>query len=143
MKINRSGSAVWSGGLKDGKGAISTQSGALNAYPYGFASRFEGVPGSNPEELIGAAHAACFTMALSMILGEAGLSAEKMETTAVVTLEQQEGGFAVTASKLTLKAKIPGADEAAFQELAGKAKANCPISKLLDTQIGLDAELLG
>ncbi|EQA99007.1 osmotically inducible protein OsmC [Sphingobium wenxiniae] len=143
MKINRSGSAVWSGGLKDGKGAISTQSGALNAYPYGFASRFEGVPGSNPEELIGAAHAACFTMALSMILGEAGLTAEKMETTAVVTLEQQEGGFAVTASKLTLKAKIPGADEAAFQELAGKAKANCPISKLLDTQIGLDAELLG
>jgi len=143
MKINRSGSAVWSGGLKDGKGAISTQSGALNAYPYGFASRFEGVPGSNPEELIGAAHAACFTMALSMILGEAGLTAEKMETTAVVTLEQQEGGFAVTASKLTLKAKIPGADEAAFQELACKAKANCPISKLLDTQIGLDAELLG
>jgi osmotically inducible protein OsmC len=143
MKINRSGSAVWSGGLKDGKGAISTQSGALNAYPYGFAARFEGVPGSNPEELIGAAHAACFTMALSMILGEAGLTAEKMETTAVVTLEQQAGGFAVTASKLTLKAKIPGADEAAFQELAGKAKANCPISKLLDTQIGLDAELLG
>jgi osmotically inducible protein OsmC len=143
MKINRSGSAVWSGGLKDSKGAISTQSGALNAYPYGFAARFEGVPGSNPEELIGAAHAACFTMALSMILGEAGLTAEKMETTAVVTLEQQAGGFAVTASKLTLKAKIPGADEAAFQELAGKAKANCPISKLLDTQIGLDAELLG
>ncbi|ALR20293.1 OsmC family protein [Sphingobium baderi] len=143
MKINRSGSAVWSGGLKDGKGAISTQSGALNAYPYGFAARFEGVPGSNPEELIGAAHAACFTMALSLILGEAGLTAEKMETAAVVTLEQQEGGFVITASKLTLKAKIPGVDTVAFQELAAKAKANCPVSKLLDTDISLDAELLG
>ncbi|MGC4252042.1 MAG: OsmC family protein [Sphingobium sp.] len=143
MKINRSGSAVWSGGLKDGKGAISTQSGALSAYPYGFASRFEGVPGSNPEELIGAAHAACFTMALSLILGEAGLTAEKMETTAVVTLEQQEGGFAVTASKLTLWAAIPGTDDAAFQELAAKAKANCPVSKLLRADISLDAELLG
>ncbi|BAV64809.1 OsmC family protein [Sphingobium cloacae] len=143
MKINRSGSAVWSGGLKDGKGAISTQSGALSAYPYGFASRFEGVPGSNPEELIGAAHAACFTMALSLILGEAGRTAEKMETTAVVTLEQQEGGFAVTASKLTLRAKIAGLDEAGFQELAAKAKAHCPVSKLLRADISLDAELLG
>ncbi|SCW82219.1 osmotically inducible protein OsmC [Sphingobium faniae] len=142
MKINRSGSAVWSGGLKDGKGAISTQSGALNAYPYGFSSRFEGVPGSNPEELIGAAHAACFTMALSLILGEAGLTAEKMETTAVVTLEQPEGGFAITASKLTLRASIPGVDEARFQELATKAKENCPVSKLLQADIGLDAELL-
>ena len=143
MKINRSGSAVWSGGLKDGKGAISTQSGALDAHPYGFATRFEGVPGTNPEELIAAAHASCFTMALSMILGEAGLTAEKMETNAVVTLEQKDGGFAVTASRLTLKATIPGADDAAFQELAGKAKANCPISKLLNAEISLDAELLG
>ena len=101
MKINRSGSAAWSGGLKDGKGTISTQSGALDAYPYGFATRFEGVPGSNPEELIAAAHASCFTMALSMILGEAGLTAEKMETSAVVTLEKLEDGFAVTASRLS------------------------------------------
>jgi len=142
MKINRSGSAAWSGGLKDGKGTISTQSGALDAYPYGFATRFEGMPGSNPEELIAAAHASCFTMALSLILGEAGLTAEKMETSAVVTLEQQEGGFAITASKLTLKAKIPGADDATFQELAAKAKAGCPVSKLMKADISLDAELL-
>jgi osmotically inducible protein OsmC len=142
MKINRSGSAVWAGGLKDGKGAISTQSGALDAYPYGFATRFEGVPGSNPEELIAAAHASCFTMALSLILGEAGLTAEKMDTTAVVTLEKLDDGFAVTASKLTLKASIPGTDDATFQELAGKAKANCPISKLLNADISLEAELL-
>ncbi|MEJ7934194.1 OsmC family protein [Sphingobium sp. AN558] len=143
MKINRSGSAIWSGGLKDGKGAISTQSGALDAHPYGFATRFEGVPGSNPEELIAAAHASCFTMALSLILGEAGLTADKLETTAVVTLEQQDEGFAITASKLTLKASIPGTDDATFQDLAGKAKANCPVSKLLNAQISLDAELLG
>lgn len=142
MKINRSGSVVWSGGLKDGKGAISTQSGALDAHPYGFAMRFEGVPGTNPEELIAAAHASCFTMALSLILGEAGLTAEKMETNAVVTLEQQEGGFTITASRLTLKATIPGADDARFQELAAKAKANCPVSKLLNAEISLDAELL-
>lgn len=143
MKINRSGSAVWSGGLKDGKGAISTQSGALDARPYGFAMRFEGVPGTNPEELIAAAHASCFTMALSLILGEAGLTADKMETNAVVTLEQKDGGFAITASKLTLKATIPGVDEAQFQELAAKAKANCPVSKVLNADISLDAELLG
>lgn len=143
MKINRSGSAVWSGGLKDGKGTISTQSGALDAYPYGFATRFEGVPGSNPEELIAAAHASCFTMALSLILGEAGLTAEKMETSAVVTLEKLDDGFAVTASHLTLKASIPGTDDATFQELAAKAKAGCPISKLLKADISLEAELLG
>ena len=143
MKINRSGSAVWTGGLKDGKGAISTQSGALDAYPYGFATRFEGQPGSNPEELIAAAHASCFTMALSLILGDAGLTAEKMETSAVVTLERQDDGFAVTASRLTLKATIPGADDATFQDLAAKAKANCPISKLLKAEISLEAELLG
>jgi osmotically inducible protein OsmC len=142
MKINHSGSAVWSGGLKDGKGAISTQSGALNAQPYGFAARFEGVPGTNPEELIGAAHAGCFTMALSLILGEAGLTADKLETTAVVTLEKQEDGFAITAIKLTLKATIPGTDDATFQQLAAKAKANCPVSKLLNAAISLDAELL-
>ncbi|WP_019053380.1 OsmC family protein [Sphingobium xenophagum] len=142
MKINRSGSAVWSGGLKDGKGAISTQSGALDAYPYGFATRFEGVPGSNPEELIAAAHASCFTMALSLILGEAGFTASKMETNAVVTLEKQEDGFAVTASHLTLKASIPDVDESTFQDLAAKAKTNCPISKLLKADISLEAELL-
>lgn len=142
MKINNSGSAVWSGGLKDGRGAISTQSGALDAHPYGFASRFEGVRGTNPEELIGAAHAACFTMALSLILGEAGLTADKLETTAVVTLESQDGGFAITAVALTLKASIAGTDDATFQQLAAKAKAGCPVSKLLKAEISLDAELL-
>lgn len=143
MKINRSGSAVWSGGLKDGKGAISTQSGALDAHPYGFAARFEGVAGTNPEELIGAAHAGCFTMALSMILGEAGLTADKMETKAVVTLEQADGGFAITAIALTLTASIPGTDDATFQELAAKAKANCPVSKLFKAEIKLEATLEG
>src|SRR6476469_920878 len=136
-----SGSAKWQGGIKDGKGAISTKSGALNDYPYGFASRFEGKPGSNPEELIGAAHAACFTMALSLILGEAKLTAEQMETRADVTLEKQGDGFAITSVHLTLNAKVPGADKAKFEDLAGKAKAGCPVSKLLNTKITLDATL--
>jgi osmotically inducible protein OsmC len=141
MKIIRRGSAVWSGGLKDGRGAISTQSGAMKDHPYGFAARFEDKPGTNPEELIGAAHAGCFTMALSLILGEAGLKAEKMETTAAVTLEQGTGGFSIPAIHLTLKAKIPGTDNATFQELAAKAKANCPVSKLMKAAITLDASL--
>lgn len=135
------GSAVWSGGIKDGKGAISTHSGALKDYPYGFASRFEGKPGTNPEELIGAAHAGCFTMALSLILGEEGLTAEKLETRADVTLEKVPDGFAITAVHLTLRAKIPNATDARFQELAGKAKAGCPVSKLLNADITLDAAL--
>ena len=135
------GTAVWHGGLKDGKGAISTKSGALNAYPYGFASRFEGKPGTNPEELIGAAHAGCFTMALSLILGEAGLTAKEMNTRADVTLEKLADGFAITKVHLTLRANIPGCDAAKFQELAGKAKAGCPVSKLLKAEITLDASL--
>ena len=142
MKIKRRGSAVWKGGLKDGKGAITTESGALQAYPYGFASRFEGQRGTNPEELIGAAHAGCFTMALSLILGEAKLVADQMDTSADVTLEQVEGGFAITAVHLTLKAKIPGATQAQFEELAGKAKAGCPVSKLFKADITLDAKLV-
>src|SRR5579871_5698254 len=135
------GTAKWQGGLKDGKGAISTKSGALKDYPYGFASRFEGKPGTNPEELIGAAHSGCFTMALSLILGEAGLTAERMETVAEVTLEKVDDGYAITSVHLTLKAKIPGADQTKFEELAGKAKAGCPVSKLLNTKITLDATL--
>ena len=131
MKIERTASAHWTGGLKDGKGAISTKSGALSAYPYGFASRFEGVAGTNPGELIGAAHAGCFTMALSLILGEAGLTAESLDTTATVTLESVDGGFAITAINLKLTAKVPGTDEAAFNGLANKAKAGCPVSKAL------------
>jgi osmotically inducible protein OsmC len=137
-----SGSAKWQGGIKDGKGAISTKSGALTDYPYGFASRFEGKPGSNPEELIGAAHAACFTMALSLILGEAKLTAEHMETKADVTLEKVADGFAITSVHLALTAKIPGVDKAKFDELTGMAKAGCPVSKLLNTKITLDATLL-
>ena len=142
MKINRHGSAVWSGGIKDGKGAISTESGALKAYPYGFGSRFEGLPGTNPEELIAAAHAGCFTMALSLILGNAKHTAEKMETSAKATLEQVEGGYAITAVHLTLAAKIPGADQATLEKLAGMAKAGCPVSKLLKAEITLNATLI-
>ena len=141
VKINRTASAAWSGGLKDGKGSISTESGALKAYPYGFAARFEGQKGTNPEELLGAAHAGCFTMALSLILSEAKLTATQMDTTAKVTLEQVEGGFAITAVHLTLKAKIPGTDQKTFEELASKAKAGCPLSKVIKATITLDATL--
>lgn len=142
MKINRKASAAWSGGLKDGKGTISTESGALNAHPYGFASRFEGVKGTNPEELLGAAHAGCFTMALSLVLGEAGLTATKLDTSAQVTLEQSGGGFSITAVHLTLRGEVPGADEAKFKEAADKAKVNCPLSKVLNAEITLDAALV-
>ncbi len=140
--MKTSGSAVWSGGIKDGRGAISTASGALQAAPYGFSSRFEGKPGTNPEELIGAAHAGCFTMALSLILGGAGFTAEKMETRAEVTLDKVGDGFAITAIHLDLQARIPGADKAKFEELANKAKVGCPVSKVLNTNITLTATLL-
>nr|WP_238119624.1 MULTISPECIES: OsmC family protein [unclassified Xanthobacter] len=136
------GKAVWSGGIKDGKGAISTASGALSAYPYGFASRFEGQPGTNPEELIGAAHAGCFTMALSGMLGAAGFTAEEMETKAEVTLEKGTDGFTITAVHLTLRAKIPGIAADAFQALAAKAEAGCPVSRVLKADISLDAALV-
>ena len=142
MKIKRRGSAVWQGGLKDGKGTVSTDSGTLKANPYGFGTRFESQKGTNPEELIAAAHAGCFTMALSKILGEANLTAEQMDTSAEVTLEQVEGGFAITAIHLTLKAKVPGADQKTLEELAGKAKAGCPVSKLFKANITLDVTLL-
>jgi osmotically inducible protein OsmC len=135
------GTAHWQGGIKDGKGAISTRSGALEAYPYGFASRFEGKPGTNPEELIGAAHAGCFTMALSLILGEAHLTADSMQTKADVTLEKDGDGFSITAVHLTLTASIPGTDQATFEALAAKAKAGCPVSKLLNAKITMDATL--
>ena len=136
------GTAKWSGGLKDGKGAITTKSGALSEYPYGFASRFEGKPGTNPEELIGAAHAGCFTMALSLILEQAGFKADQMDTKAEITLEKQGDGFAITKSHLTLKAKIPGIDAAKFKELTGMAEKGCPVSKVLKAEISLDAELV-
>jgi osmotically inducible protein OsmC len=135
------GTAKWQGGLKDGKGWISSKSGALSEQPYGFASRFEGKPGTNPEELIGAAHAGCFTMALSLILEQAGFKADEMNTKAEITLEKQGDGFAITKSHLTLRAKIPGIDPAKFKELAGMAEKGCPVSKVLNAQITLDAAL--
>jgi osmotically inducible protein OsmC len=143
MTINRKGSAVWSGGLKDGKGAVSTQSGVLSQQQYGFNTRFEDGAGTNPEELLGAAHAGCFTMALSGQLGQAGMTAEKLETTATVSLDKVGDGFAITAVHLDLVATIPGADDAAFQEAARKAKEGCPVSKLFNTKITLDAKLQG
>ena len=136
------GTAKWQGGLKDGKGAITTKSGALSDYPYGFASRFEGKPGTNPEELIGGAHAGCFTMALSLILEQAGFKADEMNTKAEITLAKQGDGFAITKSQLTLRAKIPGIDNAKFQELAGMAEKGCPVSKVLKCEIALDAALV-
>jgi osmotically inducible protein OsmC len=136
------GTAAWQGGIRDGKGAISTESGALKSYPYGFASRFEGQPGTNPEELIGAAHAGCFTMALSLILGEAKLTASQMDTKAEVTLDKLDDGYAITSVHLTLRAKVAGADQAQFTELANKAKLGCPVSKLLKATITLDAALV-
>jgi lipoyl-dependent peroxiredoxin len=136
------GSVKWQGGIKDGKGAISTKSGALKDYPYGFASRFEGKPGSNPEELIGAAHAACFAMTLSLVFGEAKLTVEQLDTKADVTIEKQGDGFAITTVHLTLVAKLPGANKAKFDELVGMAKAGCPVSKLLNAKISLEATLL-
>ncbi len=143
VKITRRASAGWEGGLKDGRGSVSTGSGVLDGQPYGFASRFEGVPGTNPEELLGAAHAACFTMAMSLILGEAGFTAERMDTDAAVTIEQVEGGFAITSIRLGLRARIPGIDEARFRALAEKGKAGCPLSRALEAvPITLDATLV-
>lgn len=140
--MKKTASAIWEGGLKDGKGQITTESGALKNNPYGFNTRFEGQPGTNPEELIGAAHAGCFSMALSMMLGEAGFTAERIDTTAEVTLDKQEQGFAITAVHLILKAKVPGASEAKFLEVANKAKEGCPVSKVLNAKISLDATLV-
>ena len=140
--MKRKASALWKGTLKDGKGTISTESGVLSDTQYSFATRFADGKGTNPEELIAAAHAGCFTMALSLILGEAKLTAEHLETTAEVTLEKVADGFAITAVHLILKGKVPGADQAKFEELAGKAKAGCPVSKLLNAKITLDATLV-
>jgi osmotically inducible protein OsmC len=137
------GTARWKGGLKDGVGALSTKSGALKDHPYGFVARFEGGPGTNPEELLGAAHAGCFTMALSAILGEAGMTAEQMDTKCEMSLEKEGDGFAIKKIHLTLRAKIPGANKAKFDECANKAKVGCPVSKLFKgADITLDASLV-
>ncbi|WP_312244523.1 OsmC family protein [Stutzerimonas nitrititolerans] len=140
--MKKTASAVWQGDLKTGKGTISTQSGVLKDNPYGFNTRFEDAPGTNPEELIGAAHAGCFSMALSLMLGQAGLTAERIETRAEVTLDKEGEGFAITAIALTLEARIPGADEAQFQQIANQAKEGCPVSKVLNARISLSATLV-
>lgn len=134
-------SAVWKGGIRDGGGTISTETGVLRDSPYGFKSRFEDGPGTNPEELIGAAHAGCFSMALAAILGEAGLTATKIETQASITLLKVDAGFAITASHLNVVARVPNATPAQFAELAAKAKAGCPVSKLMNAAISMNAKL--
>ena len=139
--MKRSASAVWKGGLKDGRGTVSAGSGVLSNVPYNFSMRFENEKGTNPEELIAAAHAACFSMALSLFLGNAGMTAESINTTATVTLEKVGDAFTVTASHLDTTVRIPNADKAKFQEAAEGAKAGCPISRLLNTKITLDAKL--
>ena len=142
MTIKKTASAHWEGDVKTGIGSISTETGVLNKAPYGFKARFEGDKGTNPEELIGAAHAGCFSMALSMILGEAGLKPDSIDTQAEVSLDKVEGGYGITAVHLTLKAKVPGASQAQFEEATKKAKEGCPVSKVLNAKITLDATLV-
>jgi lipoyl-dependent peroxiredoxin len=141
--MKRNASAHWEGGLKDGKGTVSTESGVLSDTQYSFGTRFENGKGTNPEELIAAAHAGCFSMALSGQLGNAGLTAEAIDTTATVSFEKLEAGWTVTEVHLKLVAKIPGADKAAFETAANNAKAGCPISRLLNAKITLESELIG
>jgi osmotically inducible protein OsmC len=137
----RKASAVWNGSLKEGKGTISTESGVLSKTQYSFATRFENGAGTNPEELIAAAHAGCFTMALSAQLGNAGITPESLETTAAVTLEKLEAGFTITKIHLDVTARISGVDKAAFEKAAEDAKAGCPISRLLKAEITMTAKL--
>ena len=139
--MKRNASAVWNGGLKDGKGAISTDSGVLSNTQYSFSTRFEDGIGTNPEELIAAAHAGCFSMALSGQLGQAGLTADSIKTTASVILEKTDSGFAITKVHLDVTAKVPGADQQAFETAANNAKAGCPVSKLLKAEITMEAKL--
>jgi osmotically inducible protein OsmC len=139
--MKRTGSAAWQGGLRDGKGTVSTESGVLKDTQYSFSARFEDGAGTNPEELIAAAHAGCFSMALSGQLAQEGMTAESIRTTAAVSLEKQESGFAITAVHLDVTARIPGADEAAFERAANNAKSGCPVSKLLNAEITMEARL--
>jgi lipoyl-dependent peroxiredoxin len=141
--MKRKASAVWQGDLKAGKGAVSTESGVLSQTPYSFTTRFENGKGTNPEELVAAAHAGCFTMALSAQLGEAGLIPEKLETTATMTFEKLETGWTVTQIHLEVKGKVPKADAAAWEKAATAAKTGCPISRLLNASITMDARLEG
>ncbi len=141
--MQRKASAVWKGGLKDGKGAVSSASGVLSNTPYSFTTRFENTPGTNPEELIAAAHAACFSMALSAQLGGANLTPSSIETSATLTMEKLEPGWTITAVHLDVVARVPGADAATFQKVAEAAKSGCPVSKVLKANITMDAKLEG
>ncbi|HEX9707831.1 MAG TPA: OsmC family protein [Steroidobacteraceae bacterium] len=139
--MDRKASAAWQGGLRDGKGTLTTESKVLSATPYSFSTRFEGTPGTNPEELLAAAHAGCFSMALSMMLGEAGIVPARIDTNATVTLEKLETGFTITRVHLGVGVRAPGADRAKFDAAAAKAKAGCPLSKVLKAEITMDARL--
>ena len=141
--MKRTAQAHWQGDLKSGSGSITAASGTLSNTPYSFHSRFEQGKGTNPEELLAAAHAGCFTMALSLVLQQAGLKAESLDTVCTITLDQKDGGFAITESHLALRARIPGAAREAFEQAAHAAKANCPVSKLYNTSITLDMTLEG
>ena len=138
--MKRKASAIWRGGLKDGKGTISSESGVLKDTQYSFSTRFENGVGTNPEELIAAAHAGCFSMALSAELGKAGITPESIHTTATITMDKTDAGFTVTASHLDVTARIPGVDKAKAFEIASAAKAGCPISRLLKANITMDAK---
>jgi osmotically inducible protein OsmC len=139
--MKRTASAVWRGDLKQGQGTISLQSGVLRDTPYSFTTRFEGAPGTNPEELIAAAHAGCFAMAASAFLGKAGFTPERLAATADLTLEQVEGNWTITKIHLDLSAKVPGVSREEFEKIAAEAKANCPISRVLRAEITLTAKL--
>jgi len=139
--MKRTATAQWAGGLTDGGGSITTQSGVLSKTQYSFKTRFEDGIGTNPEELLAAAHAGCFTMALSLILGQAGLKPEHLQTTATISLEKDGAGFSITESHLELTGRVPGASTEAFQQAASAAEQNCPVSKLFKTKITLDAKL--
>lgn len=139
--MQRKGSAVWKGGLKDGKGSVSSTSGVLSNTPYSFTTRFENTPGTNPEELIAAAHAACFSMALSAQLGAANLTPESINTSATLSMDKLDAGWTITAIQLDVTARVPNADEAAFRKAADNAKAGCPVSKVLNAKITMNAKL--
>jgi osmotically inducible protein OsmC len=139
--MQRKASAVWQGGLKDGKGTLTADSGVFAQTPYSFGTRFENTPGTNPEELLAAAHAGCFTMALSAQLGSAGMTAERLETTATITLEKDGDGFSITRSHLELVARVPGADKAKFDSAVKAAETGCPVSKLFKAEISVNARL--
>lgn len=139
--MKKTASVEWKGSIKEGQGTITTQTGVLTNAPYGFKSRFEDGPGTNPEELLGAAHAACFSMALSLMLGQQNLTPDYIRTKAEVTLDKVPEGFTITESHLTVNAKVPGADAATFDRIANQAKAGCPLSKVLNAKVTMDATL--